>query len=287
MKALQVVHCQNILGEGPVWNMKERAIYWVDINGKKIQRFFPHTKTFESFKVPKKVCLMAFRTSGGLIIGAEDGLYFWKPGSQVLDYISHPEEGKTEARFNDGKVDRLGRLWAGTMTFEGATSSLYRVDNDLSIHQMETGITISNGVGWSPDNKIMYFVDSMRYIIYQYNFDIENGTLSNRRPFVQMDESFGIPDGLTVDSEGYVWCAIYDGWKVMRYDPSGRVAAEVKFPVSKPSSCMFGGKDLDELYVTSISDGLTNEDKEQQPMAGDLFVVKTDVKGLPEPDFAG
>ena len=210
---------------------------------KKIQRFFPETKKYEVFDMPIKICLMAFRSKGGMILGAEDGIYFWDPGSKKLDFITHPEKGKTEARFNDGKVDRKGRLWAGTMTFQGASSSLYRMDADLSVHQMETGVTISNGVGWSPDNKIMYFVDSIRYVVYAYDFDFEKGSLSNRRVFVQMAESFGIPDGLTVDSEGCVWVAIYGGWKVMRYDPAGKVAAEIPFPVSKPSSCMFGGKE--------------------------------------------
>jgi L-arabinonolactonase len=287
MQPEQVVHCQNIVGEGPLWNMKEQAIYWVDIDGKKIQRYFTQTKTYESFDMPAKICLMAFRTQGGMIVGAEDGLYFWDSAENKLDFITHPEKGKSEARFNDGKVDRRGRLWAGTMTFEGASSSLYRVDADLSVHRMETGVTISNGVGWSPDNRTMYFVDSIRYVIYAYDFDLETGAITNRRPFVKLDKSFGIPDGLTVDSEGYVWCAIYGGWKVMRYDPQGKVAAEIQFPVSKPSSCMFGGQDLDELYVTSISEGLSDEEKLQQPMTGDLFVIKTNVKGLPEPDFAG
>jgi L-arabinonolactonase len=287
MKPEHVVACQNIVGEGPLWNAREQAIYWVDIDGKKIQRYYLNTKKYESFEMPIKICLMAFRSKGGMILGAEDGFYFWDPSTKKLDFISHPEKGKAEARFNDGKVDRKGRLWAGTMTYQGATSSLYRLNADLEVSQMESGITISNGVGWSPDNKTMYFVDSIRYVIYAYDFDFEKGTISNRRVFVQLTESFGIPDGLTVDSEGCVWVAIYGGWKVMRYDPAGKVVDEIPFPVSKPSSCIFGGKDYDELYVTTISDGLTSEDKMQQPMAGDLFMIKTDVKGFPEPDFAG
>lgn len=287
MKPAQVYASQNIIGEGPLWNVKEQAIYWVDIDGKKIQRYYPKTEKYESFDVPVKVCMLAFRKEGGLICGAEDGFYFWDPDTNKMEFISHPEKGKTEARFNDGKVDRKGRFWAGTMTFEGATSSLYRLDPDLSVHQMETGITIANGVGWSPDNKTMYFVDSIRYVINAYDFNYEKGEINNRRPFVQLKASFGIPDGLTVDSEGYVWCAIYGGWKVMRYAPNGTTAAVVEMPVSKPSSCIFGGKDLDELYVTSISEGLSEKQKNQEPMAGDLFVIKADVKGLSEPDFAG
>jgi len=223
---------------------------------------------------------MAFREKGGMIFGAEDGFYFWDSETQKMDFITHPG-------FNDGKVDRKGRLWAGTMTFEGATSALYRMDPDLNVKKMVSKVTISNGIGWSPDNSIMYYVDSLRYVISAYDFDLETGSISNQRPFIQMDAKFGIPDGLTVDSEGYVWCAISGAWKVMRYNPSGQVAAEIKMPVSKPSSCMFGGKDLDELYVTSISEGLSEEDKAKEPMAGDLFMIKTDVKGLPEPEFAG
>jgi sugar lactone lactonase YvrE len=259
----------------------------VDIDGKKIQRFYPETKKYESFDVPVKVCLMAFRKKGGMICGTEDGFYFWDPETQKMEFITHPEKGKKEARFNDGKVDRKGRLWAGTMTFEGATSALYRMDSDLSVKKIISEITISNGIGWSPDNSIMYYVDSLRYVINAFAYDLATGTISNQQSFVQMDAEFGIPDGLTVDSEGYVWCAIYGGWKVMRYDPSGNITDEIRMPVSQPSSCMFGGKDLDELYVTSIAEGLSEEDKAKEPMAGDLFMIKTDVKGLPEPEFAG
>jgi len=287
MEPVNLYPSQNIIGEGPLWNWREQAIYWIDIDGKKVQRYYPDSKVYESFDMPIKVCLMAFRKKGGMIFGAEDGFYFWDSKTQKMDFITHPEKGKKEARFNDGKVDRSGRLWAGTMTFEGATSSLYRMDADLSVNKMVSEVTIANGVGWSPDNKTMYFVDSIRYVINAFDYDLDTGEISNQRPFVQMDAEFGIPDGLTVDSEGYVWCAIYGAWKVMRYDPSGKVAAEIKMPVSKPSSCMFGGKNLNNLYVTSISEGLSETDLADQPMAGDLFMIKTDVKGLPEPDFAG
>jgi sugar lactone lactonase YvrE len=287
MQAMHVYPSQNILGEGPLWNEKEQAIYWVDIIGKKIQRYFPETGKYEAFDVPLQVGLMAFREKGGLVCGTEDGFYFWEVGAKEMEFVAHPEKGKTGARFNDGKVDRKGRLWAGTMTPQGATSALYRLDPDLNVSKMVDEVTISNGIGWSPDNTIMYFVDSIRYVINAFDYDHETGEISNQRPFVQMDADFGIPDGLTVDSEGCVWCAIYNGWKVMRYAPTGEVSAEIKMPVSKPSSVMFGGKNLNELYITSIADGLTAEEKENEPLAGDLFMVKTDVRGMPEPDFAG
>jgi len=287
MNPINIYPSQNILGEGPLWSIEEQAIYWVDIDGKKIQRFYPETGKYDSFDVPVKVCLMAFREKGGLICGTEDGFYFWNIETQKMDFITNPEKGKKKARFNDGKVDRKGRLWAGTMTFEGATSALYRMNPDLNVKKMVPEITISNGIGWSPDDSIMYYVDSLRYVINAFVYDLPTGTISNQQPFVQMDADFGIPDGLTVDSEGYVWCAIYGAWKVMRYDPLGNIAAEIRMPVSQPSSCMFGGKELNELYITSISEGLSEEDKVKEPMAGDLFMIKTDIQGLPEPKFAG
>ncbi|MDO9546135.1 MAG: SMP-30/gluconolactonase/LRE family protein [Pelolinea sp.] len=287
MEPINVYPSQNILGEGPIWSTKEQVIYWVDIDGMKIQRYFPATNKYEAFSMPIKVTLLAFRKSGGFICGTENGFYFWDPYTQNMEFITHPESGKKEARFNDGKVDRKGRLWAGTMTAQGATSSLYRMEADLSVETMLSNVTISNGIGWSPDNSIMYYVDSLRYLISAFDYDLAAGTISNQRPFVQLTAEVGVPDGLTVDSKGYVWVAIYDGWKVMRYDQSGKTAAEIKMPVSRPSSCAFGGKELDELYITSISEGLSEEDKTKEPMAGDLFMVKTNVKGIAEPEFSG
>jgi sugar lactone lactonase YvrE len=287
MQVIRAYPSQNILGEGPLWNVKDQAIYWVDIIGKKIQRYFPEDDKYEAFNVPLQVGMVGFRKQGEMVCATENGFYFWKIGAQEMEFIAHPEAGKEGARFNDGKVDRKGRLWAGTMTPEGASSALYRLDPDMKVSKMVDEVTISNGIGWSPDNATMYFVDSIRYVINAFDYDHETGAISNQRPFVQMDADFGIPDGLTVDSEGHVWCAIYNGWKVMRYAPTGEVSAEIKMPVSKPSSVMFGGKNLNELYITSIADGLTPEEKTNEPLAGDLFMVKTDTIGLPEPDFAG
>jgi len=287
MQPVHVYACQNILGEGPLWHPKEKAIYWVDILGKTIQRYYPATKRYETFDTPFQIGFIAFREKGGIVCGTENGFYFWDIDSKAMDFIAHPEKGKKNARFNDGKVDRMGRLWAGTMTSQGATSALYRLDNNLKVSKMVEKVTISNGIGWSPDNTLMYYADSNRYIIYCFDFNIHSGIISNRRTFVQLDGNQGVPDGLTVDSEGHIWCAIYDGWKVIRFAPTGEVSEEIKMPVSRPSSCIFGGEDMDELYITSISEGLSDRQKEKEPLAGDLFKVKTKVKGIPEPLFAG
>jgi sugar lactone lactonase YvrE len=287
MEVTQVIHCQNILGEGPLWHPGEGALYWVDITGKKIQHYSPSSEKSEIFEVPRMVSALGLRQAGGFVCAAEDGFHFWTPEGNRFEPIHDPEKGKQGARFNDGKVDRAGRFWAGSMTPQGASSALYRLDRDLSVHRMVSDITISNGIGWSPDNQTMYYVDSNRLVIYAFDFDSNTGEISQQRDFVKFGVNFGVPDGLTVDSEGFIWCAVYDGWMVVRLDPQGKIVEEVRMPVARPSSVAFGGQHLDELYITSIAEGLNLEEKEQQPMAGDLFMVKPGVRGLPEPAFAG
>ena len=287
MEVTQVLHCRNILGEGPLWHPAENALFWVDITGKKIQRFFPASGKSEVVEVPRMVSALGLRQAGGFVCAAEDGFHFWSPQGIRFESIHDPEKGKQGARFNDGKADRAGRFWAGSMTPQGASSALYRLDPNLSVHRMVSDITISNGIGWSLDNKTMVYVDSNRLVIYAFDFDLKSGEISRQRDFVRFENHAGVPDGLTVDGEGFIWCALYDGWKVVRINPDGNVVDEIHMPVSRPSSVAFGGQNLDELYITSIAEGLSLEENAQQPMAGDLFMVKPGVRGLPEPAFAG
>ncbi|HEV2579310.1 MAG TPA: SMP-30/gluconolactonase/LRE family protein, partial [Ktedonobacteraceae bacterium] len=165
--------------------------------------------------------------------------------------------------------------------------SLYRLDPDHSLHVMETNIRISNGIGWSPDRRLMYFTDSPLRMIYVYDFDAASGALENRRPFVHTPTEKGVPDGLTVDSEGFIWSACWGGWKITRYDPAGKVERVLQLPVQYPTSCAFGGASLDELFITSAWTALSEEKRRQQPLAGDLFRADVGVKGLEEPKFAG
>jgi sugar lactone lactonase YvrE len=283
----QIFDAQNILGEGPVWNDEENALYWVDIEGKSINRLLFPERIHEKFDMEISVCAYAFREKGGLVLATTEGFAFWDADSKELTPIANPEEGKEGARFNDGKVDRKGRFWAGTMTAEGATSSLYRLDVDGTIKKMETGITISNGIGWSPDDKTMYFVDTLRYVINSYDFDLEKGEISNKRDFVKFSEDGGVPDGMTVDSEGYVWCAMCMGGRVVRYSPEGKLDMDIKMPVDLPTSVMFGGDNLDELFITSGWITLDEEKRKKQPYAGDIFRIRTQAKGLPETKFGG
>lgn len=275
------------LGEGPIWSKKEQALYWVDIDGHRYHRFQPATGQHEVFDVGMLVSAIAFRASNGLAMATGEGLAFWDPQGQSLRIIGDPEAGKPDARFNDGGVDRQGRFWVGTMSRGAPTSSLYRLDPDLSLHRMESGIGISNGIGWSPDNRTMYFTDSFPRMIYAYDFDPTTGAIDNRRPFVHAPDEEGVPDGLTVDCEGYVWSARWGGWKVTRYDPTGQVERKIWMPVQHPTSCTFGGARLDELYITSAKAPLNEAQREEQPLAGDLFRLHVEVKGLEEPEFLG
>ena len=281
----------NKLGEGPVWSSEEQALYWVDIESNRFYRMNPTTGKYEVFDVGVPVGVLALRASGGLIMATKKGFAFWDQ-QKGLHFIADPEALKLHTRFNDGAVDRRGRFWAGTMCglpqmCEVPEGSLYRLDPDGSIHTMETGLMISNGIGWSPDNTLMYLTDSPRHMIYVYDFDAATGAIANRRPFISTLDEEGMPDGLTVDSDGFIWSVRWGGWKVTRYDPTGKVEREVRLPVQYPTSCAFGGEHLDELYITSAWTVLIEGRKQQQPYAGDLFRVKMDIQGLEQPNFAG
>lgn len=271
---------QNRLGEGPVWNIQDHCLYWIDISGRAFFKLDPAAGSQTTYELERVVGSFAFNHDGKIIMATEHGLGLWDFASQRMSMLTDNIAYQPAGRFNDGKIDRKGRFWAGTMQPE-PEAHLYRLDLDGSVQIVESGITTSNGIGWSPDNKTMYYCDSGPATIYAYDFDLESGTISNRRVFAQFDrEREGTSDGLTVDSEGCVWTACWDGWRVLRIDPDGKIMREIKMPVQRPTSCIFGGPNLDELFVTSAGEGL---DKQQQPYSGDLFRIQTDVKGLPEP----
>ena len=281
-----VLAAQDELGEGPVWDAVGQALYWVDIERGLVHRFHPSSGDHRVMRVGKKVGALALREGGGMVMATEVGFAFWDEGEQSLRLIGDPEAHKPQTRFNDGAADRRGRFWAGTMG-DPYHNHLYRLDPDLSIHTMESGIDISNGIGWSPDNRVMYYTDSTPGIIYAYDFDVETGEIANRRVWVDRSGRPGVPDGLTVDSEGFVWSACWDGWCVERYDPQGNLERTIHLPVPRPTSVMFGGPNLDVLYITSARTELSEAALNQSPLSGDLFCLQPGVRGLPEPRFAG
>jgi sugar lactone lactonase YvrE len=214
------------------------------------------------------------------------GLILRDPAGEMT-LIGDPDASENdEVRFNDGKTDPTGRFWAGKMG-GGFSNSLYRLDPDRSIHRMESGIGVSNGLGWSPDLKTFYYTDSPAGTIYAYDYDPVSGAIDRRRNFAVVPEGGGSPDGLAVDAEGCIWSARWGGWKVVRYAPDGQVMAEIAMPVELPTSCAFGGPNLDDLYITSAYVAVPADRRSAQPLAGDLFRIRPGVHGLPEPKFQG
>ena len=284
-----VLAVQNKLGEGPLWSPAEQALYWVDIRQHHVYRFWPATGRHERFDVGVPVTVLGLRAAGGMVAGTAKGFAFWDPATGGLDVIADPEAGRPDVMFNDGAVDPQGRFWAGTTNPErprSPDSSLYRLDADGSVHQMGTGFTVCNGMGWSPDGGTLYFTDTFRHVILAYDYDPATGGITNPRPFVEVPQEEGLPDGLTVDSEGGVWSAHWGGWRVTRYDPAGRVERRIPLPVQNVTSCAFGGPDLDELYVTTAWLNLAEGERREQPLAGDLFRVRVGVAGLEESTFS-
>ncbi|NLX08140.1 MAG: SMP-30/gluconolactonase/LRE family protein [Chloroflexi bacterium] len=272
------------LGEGPLWHPSQGKLYWVDIVAGLIHRVTPGQGEVETFPVGQPVGALGLREKGGFILALKRGLHFWDPATQQLEFLVDPEADQPQSRFNDAAVDRRGRFWAGTLDQDNR-SVLYRYDPDRALHVMQTDILLSNGIGWSPDNRTMYYSVSLMGAVLAYDFDLDSGSLANRRVFA--DYTGQIPDGLTVDSEGFVWVAVWGGWRVDRYDPAGKLAAQVKMPVAQPTCPAFGGENLDELYITSAWQGLNAQQRQEQPLAGDVFRIRPGVRGIAEPQFAG
>jgi sugar lactone lactonase YvrE len=286
-----VLEIRNVIGEGPVWHSQEECLYWVNfIEQFQILRFTPQTRHMDVFETGVPVMALGIRKVGGFIAATGKGIARWDAQRKTLEPFCEPLASQSSCRFNDAATDSRGRFWVGTLNDanpKGPDGELFCVQGDGSWQVMDKNITVANGIGWSPDRKIMYFTDSFRYSIYAYDFGADAGTITNRRTFVQTSPDAGIPDGLTVDSEGFVWSAFWGGWKVVRYNPEGKVDREYRLPVPNPTSCAFGGKRLDELYITSASLGLSNEEKERHVQSGDLFCLKAGITGMDEPRFAG
>lgn len=289
-KAEHFLASQDKLGEGAVWNPEEQTLYWVDIEGHRFSRIHPTTRKYEIFEAGDAIGVLAMRATGGLIMATKHGLASWDFTVNRLTYLGDPEAGQERKRFNDGAIDSAGRFWAATMVEVGARTPdgvLYRFDPDGSVHSMETGLLVPNGIGWSPDNRLMYFTDSDVHTIFVYDFDAESGAISNRRPLIVTSHEPGVPDGLIVDDEGFIWSARWGAGKVVRYDPKGRPVSEILLPVLHPTSCAFGGPRRDELFITSAWTALDAQQRPNYPLAGDLFHVKTDVTGPARLKFLG
>lgn len=285
-----IVDSRSELGEGAVWDVRENCLWWLDINGDKVHRFDPETGKNAEWDVGERVGCLAIREQDGLILAMKSGIYTFDTESGRTTFVIDPE-GKPDNRFNDGTTDRQGRFWAGTMRDDGVLATdgtFYRVDFDLTVTAVLPGFFTTNGSAFSPDGKTMYVSDSNADVrtIWAMDYDTDTGNPLNRRVFFDSREVAGRPDGGTVDADGCYWMAGVGGWQVVRITPEGKVDRIIEMPVEKPTKPMFGGPNLDTLYVTSLKAGLP--DLSNQPQAGSLFAITgLGVTGVPEARFQG
>jgi L-arabinonolactonase len=294
--------CDNHLGESPIWDPREGVLFWLDSTGRRVNRptlwrFDPRTGATKNWSLDADVGAMVLREQGGAVLAVSDGFYLFDFERAALEPIVRTDTHGGRVRLNDGKCDRRGRFFAGGMDDEEelGVCSLWRLDPDLSLTEIDTGIICSNGPCWSPDDKTFYFADSFKQEIYAYDYDIANGAACNRRLFASTAKDPGLADGSTIDAEGFLWSAQVIAGELVRYAPDGSVDRRIGLPVRNVTSVMFGGDKLDEIYVTSMGrvlhpkthDHFAAETKPQFG-AGSLFRVKgLGIKGVPEPKFAG
>lgn len=291
MRIEVLVDVKTILGEGPVWDVQEQRLYWIDSFGCKVFRCTADGREIRAWDVPDKIGSMALREQGGAVIALASGFHFLDFHTGATQLVVDPETDKPHTRLNDGKVDRRGRFVAGSMdvTEDAPLGTLYRLDPDLSLHTLDDGIICSNGPCWSPDGRTFYFADSWSGEIWAYDYDLDKGTVSNRRTFAKIQTATcGAADGSTVDAQGYLWNAqVYDGL-LYRYAPDGTVDRVIEMPVKKITSVNFGGPNMDILFVTSMAKAPLPRFPEDGILRGSLFAIHDlGVRGIPEPRFAG
>ncbi len=277
-----------LLGEGPVWIPAEGAVYWVDIKAPAVHRHDPATGENRSWPMPEEIGCIAPRARGGFVAALRSGFAWIDLDGVEIERFAAPEPDVPGNRFNDGKCDAAGRLWAGTMD-DGETrptGALYRLDPDGAWHRMDEGYVVTNGPAFRPDGRVLYHTDTFERVVYAFDLSAD-GSLSNKRPFVRIPEGEGYPDGMTCDAEGFLWVAHWGGWRLTRFTPEGEPERVIELPVAQVTSCCFGGPELDRLYVTTASIGLDDAARDAQPLAGHLFEVPAPVRGLPPQPFLG
>jgi sugar lactone lactonase YvrE len=274
------------LGESPVWCPVEQALYWVDIRAPALRRYDWASGAVESWTMPEEIGSIAVAARGGMLVALTTAVFRFDRASGALTRIADLPGHAADLRCNDGKCDRQGRFWVGTMTITGRAprGTLYRIDDRGAVAQFG-GITVPNSLAWSPDGRTMYFAESHEYTIWAFPFDPATGAIGPRRVFVRTAPPL-VPDGATVDAEGFLWSANYGAARVTRFAPDGRVDRVLALPAAQITSCAFGGPDLGTLFVTSATQNLTPEQRAGQPLAGALFACEPGVRGLPEPRFA-
>lgn len=264
------------LGEGPWWDQQGGELLWVDIFAGRVHMFDPASGQDRYIEIGQPVGMVARRQAGGLVCAVRDGIGIIDPDESTFKLVAPIETDKAGNRMNDGACDAAGRLWAGTMATDLSPSAgaLYRISTTLHVAPVLTGVSISNGLDWSPDGQTFYFTDSATRRLDAYDYDIETGTVSNGRVLVDLRDPVATPDGIAVDAEGTIWVAMWDGGRIERFSPSGKPLETVRMPVTRPTSLAFGGPDLDQLFISSARNGLSALQKSNEPHAGAIFVIR-------------
>ena len=274
------------LGEGPVWDVRSSRLAWIDITARRLHLTDAVSGATETIEVPLAVGAVAPRAAGGFVAALQDG--FWIVGDGPARRIAAISEARPGLRFNDGKCDPAGRFWAGTMAYDEAEGggALYCLDPDGGARMVLDEVTISNGLAWSLDGGTMYYIDTPTQRVDAFSYDPANGAIGDRRSEIDIPPGAGAPDGMTIDADGGLWVALWGGMAVHRY-VGGRLERVIELPVSQPTSCCFGGDDLDELYITSARQGLSAPQLRAEPLAGALFRIRPGLRGLAPAVFTG
>ncbi len=278
------------LGEGAIWDSRRQRLYWVDIEPGRLHVFDPGTGADVEFEVGEMVGTVVPRKNGGVMLALQQGFAAFDLQTGELSRRCDPEAHLPRNRFNDGKCDPAGRFWAGTISLdrEPGAASLYCMDIDGSVRTMLQGVTNSNGLAWSLDGTAMYYIDTPTRCVTQFDYDLRSGRIANPRSVITVPADEGKPDGMTIDSEGMLWIALWGGGCVGRWDPrTGTRLATVRVPATRVTSCAFGGESLDDLYITTARTGLSDSELADQPHAGGLFRTRPGVTGVAAFEFAG
>jgi sugar lactone lactonase YvrE len=285
-----VLAAGNEIGEAPIWVPEEGRLYWVDTEGAKAFSFRPSDGEFKTFELSMPATALLRRRGGGWVAVTKEGLAFWDQASGAFEPIADPVAYEPDLCFNDGAVDRSGRIVAGTMNFREHVRKdgrLFRLATDLSLTTLDSGLAVANGIGFSPKGETMYVSEQFAGRILAYDYDASAGTVSGRRVFAEVGPDDGKPDGIVVDAEGFVWNGRWGGSTIARFAPDGSLDRKYALPVETGTCLAFGGDDLGDLYITTAWYGLDAAGRAAKPRSGDLFRVRTGIKGLVEPRFAG
>jgi sugar lactone lactonase YvrE len=285
-----ILHAQAELAEGPLWHPEEERLYWTSILAKELHCLDPVSGKDTCFPANIEIGSFAFARSGGFIAACTDGFYriTIENGMAKTYFLCDPDRERGHSRFNDGKCDSAGRFLAGSIHLENVSGGLYSIGIDKNCVKLLDNISVANGISFSLDNKTLYYIDSPTRTIMAYDYDVDIGSVGKGKICIEITEGIAVPDGMTIDSDGNLWVALWQGGKVVCYNPhSGKVLAEVITGVSRTSSCIFGGKDYSVLYITTAWERALPEERMKEPFAGDLFCVDVGVKGLASYTFGG